>query len=146
MGAVRADAAGRPPTPASSSWPTPSWPGVAEAEAPTASATSASAVRRWPRPRVFEGVHYAALGHLHRVQQPVPGRVVYSGSPLAYSFSEEGQTKSVTIVDLAADGVTTLELIPCPVARPLARLSGPLAVCSPSRSGRPTSSTGCRSP
>ena len=75
---------------------------------------------------VFEGVHYAALGHLHQFQQPVPGRVVYSGSPLAYSFSEEGQTKSVTIVDLAADGSTTLEQIACPVVRPLARISGPL--------------------
>ncbi|MGZ7013041.1 MAG: exonuclease SbcCD subunit D [Acidimicrobiales bacterium] len=75
---------------------------------------------------VFEGVHYAALGHLHQFQQPVPGRIVYSGSPLAYSFSEEGQTKSVTVVDLAADGSTTLEQIPCPVLRPLARLRGSL--------------------
>jgi exonuclease SbcD len=75
---------------------------------------------------VFDGVHYAALGHLHRAQQPVRGRVAYSGSPLAYSFSEEGQTKSVTIVDLAADGSTSLEQIACPVSRPLARLSGPL--------------------
>ncbi len=75
---------------------------------------------------VFDGVHYAALGHLHRAQQPLPGRVAYSGSPLAYSFSEEGQTKAVSVVDLAVDGSTTLEQIPCPVLRPLARLSGSL--------------------
>jgi len=76
---------------------------------------------------VFEGVHYAALGHLHRAQQPVPGRVAYSGSPLAYSFSEDHHTKSVSIVDLGRDGVTGLELIPCPVTRPLARIEGSLA-------------------
>jgi exonuclease SbcD len=75
---------------------------------------------------IFDGAHYVALGHLHRAQQPMSGRVAYSGSPLAYSFSEAGQTKSVTVVDLAADGATTLEQIPCPVTRPLARLSGPL--------------------
>lgn len=45
---------------------------------------------------------YVALGHLHRpqhVKADIPVR--YSGSPLAYSFSEAGQTKSVTILDLA---------------------------------------------
>jgi exonuclease SbcD len=76
---------------------------------------------------VFDDIDYVALGHLHGFQQPVPGRVVYSGSPVAYSFSEEHHTKSVSIVDLAADGAVTLEQIPCPVTRPLARLRGPLA-------------------
>lgn len=71
---------------------------------------------------LFDGVHYAALGHLHRAQQPVPGRVAYSGSPLAYSFSEDHQTKSVSIVELGADGVSSIELIDCPVRRPLARI------------------------
>ncbi|WP_281888253.1 exonuclease SbcCD subunit D [Paenibacillus sp. YYML68] len=47
-------------------------------------------------------VQYAALGHLHRPQQQLWGDTVirYSGSPLAYSFSEAGQAKSVTILDL----------------------------------------------
>lgn len=44
---------------------------------------------------------YIALGHLHRPQKvgglPVPAR--YSGSALAYSFSEAGQAKSVVLVD-----------------------------------------------
>jgi len=48
-----------------------------------------------------EGAHYVALGHLHRAQMvkkaPVPTR--YSGSPLAYSFSEAGQAKSVVIIE-----------------------------------------------
>ena len=36
---------------------------------------------------LFTGVDYTALGHLHGAQQVAPG-VRYSGSPLAYSFSE----------------------------------------------------------
>ncbi|MFD2672412.1 exonuclease SbcCD subunit D [Marinicrinis sediminis] len=55
-------------------------------------------------PRAFEvGAHYTALGHLHRPQtmkSETPIR--YSGSPLAYSFSEAGQAKSVTIVEAVA--------------------------------------------
>ncbi|BBU38687.1 nuclease SbcCD subunit D [Aeribacillus pallidus] len=48
-----------------------------------------------------EKAQYVALGHLHRSQNVkksnVPAR--YSGSPLAYSFSEAGYTKSVTVID-----------------------------------------------
>lgn len=54
-------------------------------------------------------IQYAALGHLHRYQQiddrPCP--VVYSSSPLSYSFSEAGQEKYVVIIDaLAGERVT----------------------------------------
>jgi len=47
-------------------------------------------------------IQYVALGHLHR-KQVVTGAncpVVYSGSPLSYSFSEAGQQKQVLLVDL----------------------------------------------
>jgi exonuclease SbcD len=47
-----------------------------------------------------ENAHYAALGHLHRPQQ-VKGcknPTYYSGSPLAYSFSEVDYCKAVYIV------------------------------------------------
>lgn len=46
-------------------------------------------------------VQYVALGHLHRPQnvKHAPTVARYSGSPLAYSFSEAGYTKSVTIFD-----------------------------------------------
>lgn len=46
------------------------------------------------------GAQYTALGHLHRPQR-VGGEetVRYSGSPLAYSFSEAGQAKSVIVFD-----------------------------------------------
>ena len=45
--------------------------------------------------------HYVALGHLHRPQEirnsPCP--VFYSGSPLAYSFSEAEHSKAVYIIE-----------------------------------------------
>ncbi|WP_127579815.1 exonuclease SbcCD subunit D [Paenibacillus koleovorans] len=54
-------------------------------------------------PSVFAcGAQYTALGHLHRPQEVKgPGRIRYCGSPLAYSFSEAGQAKSVTVLELA---------------------------------------------
>lgn len=46
-------------------------------------------------------VQYAALGHLHRKQyiahEPCP--VVYSGSPVSYSFSEANQNKYVMLIE-----------------------------------------------
>ncbi len=47
-------------------------------------------------------VQYTALGHLHRPQyiKRSPSLARYSGSPLAFSFSEAGYAKSVTIVDV----------------------------------------------
>ncbi|MDF2531733.1 MAG: Exodeoxyribonuclease subunit [Clostridia bacterium] len=47
-----------------------------------------------------ENAHYAALGHLHRPQQVKGCRIptYYSGSPLAYSFSEVDYCKAVYIV------------------------------------------------
>ncbi|MBW7473722.1 exonuclease SbcCD subunit D [Paenibacillus oenotherae] len=46
------------------------------------------------------GAQYVALGHLHRPQR-VDGdeRMRYSGTPLAYSFSESGQSKSVIVFE-----------------------------------------------
>ncbi len=75
---------------------------------------------------VFDGVHYAALGHLHGAQTLAP-HLRYSGSPLAYSFSEARQRKTMWLVDLGADGAVAAERIDCPVPRPLACLRGRLA-------------------
>ncbi|MGW2683191.1 exonuclease SbcCD subunit D [Streptomyces sp. NPDC001414] len=74
---------------------------------------------------VFDGVDYVALGHLHGCQT-LTERVRYSGSPLAYSFSEAGHRKSMWLVDLDADGTVTAERLDCPVPRPLARVRGTL--------------------
>ncbi|MET7287278.1 exonuclease SbcCD subunit D [Streptomyces sp. NPDC005573] len=74
---------------------------------------------------VFDGVDYAALGHLHGCQT-LTERVRYSGSPLAYSFSETEHHKSMWLVDLDATGQVTAERLDCPVPRPLARVRGTL--------------------
>ncbi|MFJ6354551.1 exonuclease SbcCD subunit D [Streptomyces sp. NPDC092046] len=75
---------------------------------------------------VFDGVDYVALGHLHGSQTLTP-RVRYSGSPLAYSFSEADHRKTMWLIDLGADGaVETAERVDCPVPRPLARIRGRL--------------------
>lgn len=73
----------------------------------------------------FDGVDYVALGHLHS-PHVLDDRLRYSGSPLAYSFSEAAQTKGSWLVDLAADGSVRAELVPAPVPRTLARLRGTL--------------------
>jgi exonuclease SbcD len=74
---------------------------------------------------VFDGVDYVALGHLHGCQT-VTERVRYSGSPLAYSFSEHAHRKTMWLIDLGAGGDLVAERIDCPVPRPLARLRGSL--------------------
>lgn len=69
------------------------------------------------------GAQYVALGHLHRPQEirraPVPTR--YCGSPLAYSFSEAGQAKSVVIVDAEPGSPTCISELPVTSGRPLVR-------------------------
>ena len=72
---------------------------------------------------LFTGVDYAALGHLHG-QQTLTDTVRYSGSPLAYSFSEAAHTKGSWLVDLGADGLTEATFAPAPVPRRLATLRG----------------------
>jgi exonuclease SbcD len=49
-------------------------------------------------------LHYIALGHLHRYQviDTAPCPIIYSSSPLAYSFSEANQTKYVVLLEAAA--------------------------------------------
>ncbi|WP_409462633.1 exonuclease SbcCD subunit D [Amycolatopsis sp. GA6-003] len=75
---------------------------------------------------VFDGVDYVALGHLHG-PQTLAEHLRYSGSPLAYSFSEARQRKSVWFVDLDAAGLAEVRRHELPVPRPLATLSGELA-------------------
>ncbi|MGW7460857.1 exonuclease SbcCD subunit D [Streptomyces sp. NPDC054797] len=76
---------------------------------------------------VFDGVDYAALGHLHGCQT-INERVRYSGSPLAYSFSEADHRKTMWLIDLGAAGeIAGAERIDTPVPRALARLRGRLA-------------------
>ncbi|WP_395656324.1 exonuclease SbcCD subunit D [Nocardioides sp.] len=75
---------------------------------------------------VFDGVDYVALGHLHG-RHTLTETVRYSGSPLAYSFSEATQVKGSWLVDLGPRGVRSAAFVPAPVPRRLARLRGTLA-------------------
>lgn len=74
---------------------------------------------------VFDGVDYVALGHLHG-RQRIGASVRYSGSPLAYSFSEARHRKGCWIVDLADTGVQSVDFVPAPVPRRLGVLRGRL--------------------
>ena len=84
---------------------------------------------------VFDGVDYVALGHLHGAQRLRPGPradgsspvLQYSGSPLAYSFSERNHHKGTVLLTLGPDGVHGVpELVPAPVPRRLTQLEGTL--------------------
>ncbi|MEV7573057.1 exonuclease SbcCD subunit D [Pseudarthrobacter sp. NPDC089323] len=74
---------------------------------------------------LFEGFSYTALGHLHGRQALSP-EVRYSGSPLAYSFSEARHRKGAWLVDIGPDGVEAVEEVLFEAARSLAVLRGPL--------------------
>lgn len=68
------------------------------------------------------GACYTALGHLHRPQAVKgEGIIRYSGSPLAYSFSEAGQAKSVTMVDVSPGSTPVIQELFLSSGRPLVR-------------------------
>ncbi len=68
-------------------------------------------------------IQYTALGHLHRYQNVGTEErpVVYSGSPLAYSFSEAGQQKYVNIINLEPNKKAELNRIPLKSGKQLVR-------------------------
>ncbi len=75
--------------------------------------------------RLFDGVDYTALGHLHG-RQTLTETVRYSGSPLAYSFSEADHHKGSWLVELDGQGFHDATFVPAPVPRRLRRLRGDL--------------------
>lgn len=68
-------------------------------------------------------IQYVAMGHLHRQQvvdnQPCP--IVYSSSPLAYSFSEANQTKYVMLVEVEPSQAANYRAIPLSKGKKLLR-------------------------
>jgi exonuclease SbcD len=75
---------------------------------------------------LFDGFSYTALGHLHGRQCLSP-EVRYSGSPLAYSFSEARHTKGAWLIDVGADGVEDVTEVLWEAPRKLAVLRGELS-------------------
>jgi len=74
---------------------------------------------------LFEDFAYTALGHLHGRQELVTN-VRYSGSPLAYSFSEAKHSKGAWLVDIDADGSIGVQEVLWEAAKSLAVLRGKL--------------------
>lgn len=74
----------------------------------------------------FDGAHYVALGHLHRPQSVGQDHVRYSGAPLVFGFDEEGQEKSVSLIDLAPDGSVEVAEIPIKPLRKVRSIRGRL--------------------
>lgn len=74
---------------------------------------------------LFENFDYSALGHLHG-RQKVKDNVRYSGSPLAYSFSEARQIKGVWVIDTSAQGIESIQEVLLAVPKDLAILKGNL--------------------
>ena len=75
---------------------------------------------------LFEGFAYTALGHLHGRQELAPN-VRYSGSPLAYSFSESKHRKGAWLLDVGPDGLAGVTEVLWQAPRELAVLRGRLA-------------------
>ena len=72
---------------------------------------------------LFDGFSYAALGHLHGRQSLSP-QVRYSGSPLAYSFSEAKHQKGGWLIDVGPAGVASVTELAWDAPRKLAVLRG----------------------
>lgn len=75
--------------------------------------------------RVFDGVDYVALGHIHGRAQ-LNERVRYSGAPLHYSFSEANKPRGGWLVDIDGNGLGAVEWVDIPVPRRLSILTGTL--------------------
>lgn len=68
-------------------------------------------------------IQYTALGHIHSFKNigTVEKPIVYSSSPLCYSFSEAGQTKYISIVDLEPGKLAKIEKVTLKSGKPLFR-------------------------
>jgi exonuclease SbcD len=78
---------------------------------------------------LFKDFGYVALGHLHTPHELGDGRLVYSGTPMPYSFSEEPKKdedkKSVRVINVERDSLTSIA-VPCTNFRDVVTLEGSL--------------------
>lgn len=74
---------------------------------------------------VFEGVDYAALGHIHG-RQTLTETVRYSGAPLHYSFGEGAKPRGSWLIELDATGFAGATWLDLPVPRRVVTLRGSL--------------------
>ena len=71
---------------------------------------------------VFDKFDYVALGHLHNPNAINEERLKYSGSPMAYSFSEASQIKGMRFVEVTKESYSE-EFIPLKQKRKLYNIS-----------------------
>ncbi len=71
---------------------------------------------------IFDRFDYVALGHLHNPNAINEERLKYSGSPMAYSFSEASQTKGMRLVKVTKESYNE-EFIPLKPKRKLHNIS-----------------------
>jgi exonuclease SbcD len=76
---------------------------------------------------VFASFDYVALGHLHKPQSLLGGKIRYCGSPLKYSFSEARDIKSISVVNLGAKGDLTISEIPLKPLHDVVEIKGKYA-------------------
>lgn len=73
---------------------------------------------------MFDAFDYVALGHIHSPQHIGRETVRYCGTPLKYSFSEAGQQKYITVVELKEKGDISISTIPLRPLRDLRKIKG----------------------
>ena len=74
--------------------------------------------------QVFDGFDYVALGHIHAAQSVSRETVRYCGTPMKYDFSEIGQEKSVTLVELGQKGTISVTALPLTPLRDMRQIRG----------------------
>lgn len=73
---------------------------------------------------LFASFEYVALGHIHSPQKVGRETVRYCGAPLKYAFSEAGQEKSITVVELKEKSSVDLRTIPLKPLHDLRKIRG----------------------
>lgn len=72
----------------------------------------------------FKEFDYAALGHIHNAQSMGDAHIRYAGSPLYYHFSEIGQKKGLTVVELKSKGELQITIEEFPALHKMCEISG----------------------
>lgn len=72
----------------------------------------------------YDSFDYVALGHIHSPQHCSRESLRYCGTPLKYSFSEAGDEKSVTVVELGEKGDVRVRTVPLTPLHELRELRG----------------------
>jgi exonuclease SbcD len=75
----------------------------------------------------FDAFDFVALGHLHRPQSGGSEHIQYAGSLLKYSFNEVSHVKSVSLVEMGADGPPVVRRVPLSPRRDVRIITGTLA-------------------